>query len=152
MPPLMPPRRPTWNDGIEKPKRLRDVPRFVYLRIKGFFSRLGTIVGLVWRSAPICLCLMLFFCLAEGFLPVVGAYISRDLLNAIADMLGTELSAPMDALSAMVGEKDAPESIAQGVFDILHLPKDGEELIVDVPLGRPNSGNIVGTITLALRG
>lgn len=61
-------------------------------------------------------------------------------------------SAPMDALSAMVGEKDAPESIAQGVFDILHLPKDGEELIVDVPLGRPNSGNIVGTITLALRG
>lgn len=98
MPPLMPPRRPTWNDGIEKPKRLRDVPRFVYLRIKGFFSRLGTIVGLVWRSAPICLCLMLFFCLAEGFLPVVGAYISRDLLNAIADMLGTELSAPMDAL------------------------------------------------------
>ncbi len=98
MPPLMPPRRPTWSDGIEKPKRLRDVPRFVYLRIKGFFSRLGTIASIVWRSAPICLCFMLFFCLAEGFLPVIGAYISRDLLNAIAGMLGKELAAPMDAL------------------------------------------------------
>ncbi len=98
MPPLMPPRRPTWNDGIEKPKSLREVPRFVYLRMKGFFSRLGTIVGLVWKSAPICLCFMLFFCLAEGFLPVVGAYISRDLLNAIASMLGKELAAPMEVL------------------------------------------------------
>lgn len=98
MPPLMPPRRPTWNDGIEKPKRLSEVPRFVWLRIKGFFSRLGTIVSLVWRSAPICLCFMLFFCLAEGFLPVIGAYISRDLLNAIASMLGTELAEPMQVL------------------------------------------------------
>ena len=99
MPPLMPPRRPVWNDGIEKPKRLREVPRYLFLRMKGFFTRLGTIVGLVWKSAPICLCLMLFFCLAEGFLPVVGAYISRDLLNAIASMLGVAPSvAPMQAL------------------------------------------------------
>ena len=99
MPPLMPPRRPVWNDGIEKPKNLREVPRFLYLRLKGFFSRLGLIIGLVWRSAPICLCLMLFFCLAEGFLPVIGAYISRDLLNAIASMLGkVEGMAPLQAL------------------------------------------------------
>ena len=93
MPPLMPPRRPQWSDGIEKPKRLREVPRFIYLRIKGFFSRLGTIVGLVFHSAPICLFLMLFFCLAEGVLPVIGAYISRDLLNAIASLLGISATA-----------------------------------------------------------
>ena len=98
MPPMMPPRRPVWNDGIEKPKSFREVPRFVYLRIKGFFSRLGMIVGLVWKSAPICLCFMLFFCLAEGFLPVVGAYISRDFLNAIAKMLGQTLSTPFETL------------------------------------------------------
>ena len=99
MPPMMPPHRPKWNDGIEKPKKLRDVPRFVYLRIKGFFSRLGLIIGLVWRSAPICLCLMMLFCLAEGFLPVIGAYISRDLLNAIASMLGKTVGAePLQAL------------------------------------------------------
>ena len=61
-------------------------------------------------------------------------------------------SAPMDALSAMVGEKDAPEAIAQGVLDIESLPKDEEELIVEVPLVRPNSETSVGTLTLALRG
>ena len=61
-------------------------------------------------------------------------------------------SAPMDALSAMVGEKDAPEAIAQGVLDIESLPKDEEELIVEVSLVRPNSETSVGTLTLALRG
>ena len=98
MPPMMPPRRPNWSDGIEKPKRLSEVPRFVALRIKGFFSRLGTIVSLVWRAAPVCLCLMLLFCVLEGLWPVVGAYISRDLLNAIAEMLGKSFAEPMQAL------------------------------------------------------
>ena len=61
-------------------------------------------------------------------------------------------SAPMDALSAMVGEKDAPEAIAQGVIDISTLPAEGEELIVEIPLFRPSSARAAGTFTLALRG
>jgi hypothetical protein len=61
-------------------------------------------------------------------------------------------SAPMDALSAMVGEKDAPEAVAQGVFDLTVLPDEGEELLVEVPLVRPKSETAVGTLTLALRG
>lgn len=102
MPPIMPPRRPMWNDGIEKPKRLSQVPRFIFLRVKGFFTRLATIISLVWRAAPICLCLMVLFCVLEGFLPVIGAYISRDLLNAIAQMLGKTVAAPMQALSPIL--------------------------------------------------
>ena len=61
-------------------------------------------------------------------------------------------SAPMDALSAMVGEKDAPEAIAQGVTDLSVLPADNEELIVDIPLKRPGSDKIIGTLVLAVRG
>jgi hypothetical protein len=59
-------------------------------------------------------------------------------------------SAPMDALSAMVGEKDAPEAIAQGVADLPSLPPDGESVLVEVPLRRPVSGEIIGTFTLSV--
>jgi hypothetical protein len=48
-------------------------------------------------------------------------------------------SAPMDALSAMVGEKDAPEAIAQGVCDIKVLPAVGEEITCEIELVRPGS-------------
>jgi hypothetical protein len=61
-------------------------------------------------------------------------------------------SAPMDALSAMIGEKDAPEAIAQGVVDFPALPGDDEEVIVDIPLKRTDSKKIIGSLTIAVRG
>ena len=61
-------------------------------------------------------------------------------------------SAPLDALSAMVGEKDAPEAIAQGVVDIPSLPADEEEVFVEVPLRRPGEDEVIGSLTLAVRG
>ena len=61
-------------------------------------------------------------------------------------------SAPMDALSAMVGEKDAPEAIAQGVVDFPELPADDAEVIVEVPLKRPGSDKTIGTLILSVRG
>ena len=61
-------------------------------------------------------------------------------------------SAPMDALSAMVGEKDAPKAIAQGVVDLPALPDVGSELIIEVPLSRPSSGSAAGRLTLCVRG
>lgn len=86
-PPISPMRRPM-TDGIEKPKRLREYPAYILKRIKGFFSRLFYIVSLVWEAAPLLLAAMVFFCALNGVLPVVGAYISKDLLNVIADLLG----------------------------------------------------------------
>ena len=59
-------------------------------------------------------------------------------------------SAPLDALSAMVGEKDAPEAIAQGVADLPALPPDGESILVEVPLKRPDSGETIGTFVLSV--
>ena len=61
-------------------------------------------------------------------------------------------SAPIDALSAMVGEKDAPKAIAQGVVDLPAIPDVGSELIVEVPLSRPSSGSAAGRLTLCVRG
>jgi hypothetical protein len=60
-------------------------------------------------------------------------------------------SAPIDALSAMVGEKDAPEAIAQGVVDLSDLPDPGEERLVDIQLKRPGEKDVIGVMTLALR-
>lgn len=59
-------------------------------------------------------------------------------------------SSPVDALAAMIGEKDVPEVIAQGVVDIGELPAPGKELTVEVPLVRPGSGKEAGTLTIAL--
>lgn len=86
----MPPPPKPLTDGIPKPKSLREVPGYILRRIHGFCSRLFYIVRLVWDTAPGMLLLLALFCLAEGLLPVWGAYISRDLINAIAALIGEE--------------------------------------------------------------
>lgn len=66
---------------------------------------------------------------------------------------GEIAAAPIDALATMVGEKDAPQAIAQGVVDYDDLPVAGEEKVVEVPLTRPKLGNKqVGTMTLVICG
>ena len=76
------------DDGIEKPKRLRDYPRYLLQKSTGFLFRLFYIIGLVWRSAPVVLIFMMLLCLADGVLPVWGAYISKDIINEIALLIG----------------------------------------------------------------
>ena len=50
-------------------------------------SRLFYIISLVYESSPIVLILMAFFCILDGFLPIVGAYISKYLLDGIAVLI-----------------------------------------------------------------
>ena len=83
----MPPKRPTFNDGIEKPKKLSDVPSYLFKKAKGFFSRLFYIFALVWKSAPFILITMMALCILDGVLPVFGAYVSSFLLNEISDLI-----------------------------------------------------------------
>lgn len=83
----MPPRRPTFNDGIAKPEKLSELPSYVYKKMKGFFARLFYIFSLVWQSAPLVLVAMVVLCILDGTLPVFGAYVSRALLNEIADLI-----------------------------------------------------------------
>ena len=53
---------------VARPKRLRDVPRFLGQLLGGFFGRLFYIIGLVWESGPIYLFLMSFVALFDGFI------------------------------------------------------------------------------------
>ena len=87
--PPPPPKPP--QDGIPKPKKLSEVPRYLWRRTSGFFTRLFYIISLVWETAPAVLFLLFFLCIADGLLPIAGAYISRALLNEIAARIGTTL-------------------------------------------------------------
>ena len=60
-------------------------------------------------------------------------------------------SSPIDALAAMIGEKDVPAVIAQGVLDVADLPAAGEERAITVPLVRPLTGKAIGSLSLVLR-
>lgn len=71
----------------DPPKSIREVPKYIGQVVGGFFARLFYIVALVWESSPWLLILMCLLCLANGLLPVVGALISRDLLNAVNEVL-----------------------------------------------------------------
>lgn len=62
-------------------------------------------------------------------------------------------SAPIDVLAQLVGEKEAPKAIAQGVIDFEALPGEGEEVTVEVELRRPLLlGKSVGRLVLLVRG
>ncbi len=85
----MPPRpRAPLSDGIPKPKNIKEVIPYLFKIIKGFTSRLLYIVRLVFEAAPAVLFVMALLCVLNGVLPVVGAYISKELLNEIALLLG----------------------------------------------------------------
>ena len=88
----MPPRHIKIGDGIPKPKSLRELPSYFKKRIKGFTSRLFYIISLVYESSPLLLFTMAFFCIFDGFLPVIGAYISKYLLDEIAALMGQSAS------------------------------------------------------------
>ncbi len=74
----------------QRPKRLRDLPKYFCKNIASFFSHLFYIIRLVWEANPFILLLMMLFCLVDGVLPVVGALISKELLNEISVLLGAE--------------------------------------------------------------
>ena len=78
------------DDGIPKPKRLGEVFPYILKRTKGFLSRLFYIISLVWQSSPMLLVVMSLMCVFDGVLPIVGAYISKDLLNEIASLISAK--------------------------------------------------------------
>ena len=59
-------------------------------------------------------------------------------------------SSPLDAIAAMIGEKDVPKTIAQGVVDFDKLPQNGATAEIQVPLLRPLTEKPVGTLVLKI--
>lgn len=61
-------------------------------------------------------------------------------------------SSPIDALAAMIGEKDVPKTIARGVFDLESLPVEGETVEIAVPLVSPLASKAAGRLVLSVKG
>ena len=84
------------SDGIPHPGSIREIPRYLYLRAKGFLSRLFYIIGLVWETSPLILIAMCALCIVDGVLPVIGSYITRDLMNGISSFISDGAIIPSD--------------------------------------------------------
>lgn len=70
-----------------KPKRIKEVPRYLKNITKTFFIRLFYTVALVWEAKPSLVFLMAFMAIFNGVIPVLGAYITANLINVISDSL-----------------------------------------------------------------
>ena len=76
-------------EKVAPPKGIGDVPRFLGELLGGFFYRLFYIFGLVWKTGPWILFVLMFIALFSGVMPVVGSMISREILNAMQEMVVT---------------------------------------------------------------
>lgn len=83
-------RRPPWEETDKlkppKPKSIKEVPEYLKKVVGGFFYRLFYIFKLVWEARPILMIVMAFMALFNGIMPVVGAIISKELLNVLASL------------------------------------------------------------------
>ncbi len=80
-----PPHSVTDQNRQRPPKKFSEVPGFVRRVLGAFFTRLFYIFRLVWDANRGILFLMMFMALFNGVMPVVGAYISANLLNGLAE-------------------------------------------------------------------
>ena len=78
-----PPPLPRGKNRPERPKGFKNRIAHMAASIKGFFTRLFYIVSLVWETAPLLFIAMIFLCIIDGLLPVLGSYITKWLLDGI---------------------------------------------------------------------
>lgn len=70
-----------------KPKTLKEVPHYVKKVVGDTISRLLYIFKLVWEARPYLLFLMIFMAIFNGVTPVVGTYITANLMTKIVERL-----------------------------------------------------------------
>ena len=97
---------------LPKPKSIREVPTYLKDLTSGFFSRLFYIFGLVWETGPWILFVMIFMAVFNGVMPVLGASITANILNALVGAFNTIAPAATisEQLSAML-ENEACRAI-----------------------------------------
>ncbi len=88
---MMPP--PMRRDDVPRvppPKNIADIPRFLGELIGGFFSRLGYIFALVWKTGPWILIVKSFIALFQGVMPIVGSLLSKEILNELQKIIAEQ--------------------------------------------------------------
>ncbi|MBR4881426.1 MAG: ABC transporter ATP-binding protein, partial [Clostridia bacterium] len=83
-PPFM---RPSEKNKEPLPKSIREVPGFLVRITRSFFKRLFYIFGLVWEAKPWIFFVMLLNSVITGIMPVVGAFIAAEIINALVHAL-----------------------------------------------------------------
>ena len=78
---------------IAPPKSLSDVPRYVKELVGGFFSRLGYIFTMVWRTGKWILISLVLISLLEGILPILTSLLSKDILNELQNIISARVLA-----------------------------------------------------------
>ena len=68
---------------VEKPKGIKDLPRYFKELLGGFFERLFYIFKLVWETDPKILFVLMLVTVFNGVLPVVGSLITQRLMNEL---------------------------------------------------------------------
>ncbi len=68
---------------VPKPRSISEVPDYLKKLLGGFFSRLFYIYGIVWQTRPWILFAMLFMSVFHGVMPIVGAYITAQIINLL---------------------------------------------------------------------
>ena len=84
-----------------KPKNIKGVPRYLKNITRTFFIRLFYTVALVWEAKKSLVFLMAFMAIFNGVIPVVGAFITANLMNVITASLQNEASS-QDVLFALM--------------------------------------------------
>lgn len=82
---MPPPLRPN-NDKLkpQKPKNIKDIPRYLKELIGGFLGRLFYIFVLVWETKKWIFFALILIAILRGTLPIFNAYITAQLLNNLA--------------------------------------------------------------------
>lgn len=120
-PSFMPPKHAAAEKNKEPlPKHLKEVPQYLIRLISSFFSRLFYIFRLVWETKPLILILMIAAAAANGLLPIFGAYISAEIINALAENLsGSAVTAA--AIGMLFGYQFLYLFLNRIVNDINHM-------------------------------
>ena len=77
------------HDRVPPPKNLKDLPRYLKALLGGFFTRFFYIVKLVWQTGWWVLFSLSFVAIFKGIAPIIGALISKNILNGLQDIVQT---------------------------------------------------------------
>ena len=79
-----------YKNKPKPPKGIKDIPRYLWELVSGFVSRFGYIVGMVWKTGPWILIVMVIISALNGILPVVGSLISKEILNELQGVIAEQ--------------------------------------------------------------
>ena len=77
---------------VPPPKNLREVPGYLKTLFSSFFKRMGYIVKIVWEASPAIVFVMSFMALFDGVMPVIGTYITGQLINKLSSAYTGEIT------------------------------------------------------------